>query len=147
MSPVIRKTEDPIGPIGAALGIFKDLSLNERTIMLGLDDFLLLYTDGLSEAFSPEDDLYGEERLQQVLKTVENSSASGILNALEASVNQFMGPLIAADDQTMLAFKRIAWLWKPVVSHPTSPPIYSPIITELPFFTPWYNKKSLKSLK
>jgi len=90
---VIRKPEDPIGPIGAALVILDDLSLKERTIMLGLDDLLLLYTDDL------------------------------------------------ADDRTMPVFKRIAWLSKPVVSHPSSPPIYSPITTELPFLAPWYNKK------
>ncbi len=51
--------------------------LDERTISLGLDDLLLLYTDGLTEAFSPEDDTYGEERLQEVLKTAETSRRAG----------------------------------------------------------------------
>jgi sigma-B regulation protein RsbU (phosphoserine phosphatase) len=91
---------------GAALGIIKDLSIRERTISLGIGDLLLLYTDGLTEAFSPEDDTYGEERLQEVLKATEASQARGVLNALEASVKQFMGPLPAADDLTMLALKR-----------------------------------------
>ena len=102
------KTLESLRRTGAALGIIEDLLISERTISLGLDDLLLLYTDGLTEAFSPEDDTYGEERLQQVLKMAETSPARGVLNALEASVNQFMGPLPAADDLTMLALKRIA---------------------------------------
>ena len=93
---------------GAALGIIQDLSMDERTISLGPGDLLLLYTDGLTEAFSPEGETYGEERLRQVLKAPETSSARAALDALEASVNQFMGSLPAADDLTMLALKRIA---------------------------------------
>ncbi|MGB8212677.1 MAG: GAF domain-containing protein [Anaerolineales bacterium] len=92
---------------GAALGIIEDFKMEERTISLGLDDLLLLYTDGLTEAFSPEDETYGEERLQQVLQSSVTASAHGVLDALEASVNQFMGSLPAADDLTMLALKRI----------------------------------------
>jgi serine phosphatase RsbU (regulator of sigma subunit)/anti-sigma regulatory factor (Ser/Thr protein kinase)/putative methionine-R-sulfoxide reductase with GAF domain len=92
---------------GPALGIIEDLSVEEQTITLGPDDFILLYTDGLTEAFSPEDDIYGEQRLQKLLKTTEMLSARGVLNAIEASVNHFMGPLPAADDLTMLAVKRI----------------------------------------
>jgi serine phosphatase RsbU (regulator of sigma subunit)/putative methionine-R-sulfoxide reductase with GAF domain len=103
-----EKTLESLHRTGAALGIIEDLPMGERTISLGLDDLLLLYTDGLTEAFSPEDDMYGEERLQQVLKMAETSTARGVLDALEASVNQFMNPLPAADDLTMLALKRIA---------------------------------------
>jgi len=102
------KTLETLPRTGAALGIIEDLSIDERTISLGLEDILLLYTDGLTEAFSPDNDIYGEERLQHVLTTMPESSARTLLNALEASVNQFMGSLPAADDLTMLAIKRIA---------------------------------------
>jgi sigma-B regulation protein RsbU (phosphoserine phosphatase) len=93
---------------GAALGVIEDVPMEERTIPLGPGDFLLLYTDGLTEAFSPEDEIYGEERLQQLLKTTKMRSARGVLDAIEASVNRFMGPIPAADDLTMLAVRRIA---------------------------------------
>jgi phosphoserine phosphatase RsbU/P len=92
---------------GAALGIIEDLPMEERIILLGLNDLLLLYTDGLTEAFSPEDEIYGEKRLLKEMKASRRSSAGEVLKTLEASVNQFMGPLPAADDLTMLAIKRI----------------------------------------
>ncbi len=56
---------------GAALGIFENLEMDENTIQLDPDDYLLLYTDGLTEAFSPADDLYGDERLNELLKSTE----------------------------------------------------------------------------
>jgi sigma-B regulation protein RsbU (phosphoserine phosphatase) len=88
------------------LGIIEGLPMDQRTISLGLDDLLLFYTDGLTEAFSPENDTFGEERLQQVLKMAETVSARATLDALEAAVNLFTDPLPAADDLTMLALKR-----------------------------------------
>jgi sigma-B regulation protein RsbU (phosphoserine phosphatase) len=82
--------------------------MNQHTISIGPDDLLFFYTDGLTEAFSPEDVMFGEERLQQALKLADTSSARRVLDALEDSVNQFMDPLPATDDLTMLALKRIA---------------------------------------
>jgi sigma-B regulation protein RsbU (phosphoserine phosphatase) len=102
----MSKTLEILHRTGAALGIIENFSMEERTILLGNDDLLLLYTDGLTEAFSSEDETYGEQRLQDVLKTVVASPAREVLDTLEASVNQFMGPLPSADDLTMLAIKR-----------------------------------------
>jgi sigma-B regulation protein RsbU (phosphoserine phosphatase) len=92
---------------GAALGIIENLSMGERTISLGLDDLLFFYTDGLTEAFSPEETTYGEERLLEVLKSSGSSPVGEVLNTLETSVKQFMSSHPVADDLTMLALKRI----------------------------------------
>jgi len=70
--------------------------------LLAPGDLLFLYTDGLTEAFSPNDDTFGEDRLEQGLKMVGSASTRGVLDALEESVNKFMDPLPAADDLTML---------------------------------------------
>jgi sigma-B regulation protein RsbU (phosphoserine phosphatase) len=102
----VGETLESLRRTGAALGIIEDLSIGERTILLGLEDLLFLYTDGLTEAFSPEDDMYGDGRMLEVLKTAETFPARGVLDTLEASVKQFMGPLPSSDDLTMLALKR-----------------------------------------
>jgi serine phosphatase RsbU (regulator of sigma subunit) len=91
---------------GAALGVFDELQMEEQTIKLGPNDFLLFYTDGLTEAFSPEGDLYGDDRLQELLRGLEAVSAKDILQEIEGSVNQFAGSLEAADDLTMVLCKR-----------------------------------------
>ncbi|HEX7542039.1 MAG TPA: SpoIIE family protein phosphatase, partial [Anaerolineales bacterium] len=101
-----KRTMESLTRTGAALGIIENLPMEDRTIMLEPDDFLLLYTDGLTEAFSPDDETFGDERLRQVLEAAEAATARGLLDVLEASVRQFMGPLPPADDLTMLGVKR-----------------------------------------
>jgi phosphoserine phosphatase RsbU/P len=92
---------------GAALGIIDEYLLEDCTITIDPDDFLLLYTDGMTEAFSAEDETYGDERLQQVLGAAEAATARGLLDILEASVRQFMGPIPPGDDLTLLGVKRM----------------------------------------
>jgi phosphoserine phosphatase RsbU/P len=91
---------------GAALGIIEGLEMEERTISICKGDTLLLYTDGLTEAFSPADEIFGEERVHEVLHSVNSPTARGLLDMLENTVKQFMGPLPPSDDLTMLAVKR-----------------------------------------
>jgi sigma-B regulation protein RsbU (phosphoserine phosphatase) len=103
-----KRTMKSLQRTGAALGIIEDLPMEDCTITLELDDFLLLFTDGLTEAFSPDDETYGEERLKQVLEAAEGVTARDVLDLIEASVKGFMGPLLPADDLTMLGIKRAA---------------------------------------
>jgi serine phosphatase RsbU (regulator of sigma subunit) len=102
------KTLELLHRTGPALGIIEDLSMDQRTITLGREDLLFLYTDGLTEAFSQQGEIFGEERLQLALKLAGTSSTRQVLDAMEASVNKFMDPIPAADDLTMLALKRVA---------------------------------------
>ena len=91
---------------GAALGVIEGMEMDERTIKLGSGDILLLYTDGLTEAFSPADETFGVERLEQVLDPAKIGSLRGLLDLLEGTVLKFMDPLPLADDLTMLAIRR-----------------------------------------
>jgi len=91
---------------GAALGVIEGLLIEERTIQLEPGDGLLLYTDGLTEAFSPQEELFGVERLHQLLQADLGLSAHELLGAIEAAVNDFMGALPPDDDMTMLAVRR-----------------------------------------
>jgi serine phosphatase RsbU (regulator of sigma subunit) len=102
-----KRTMVPLARTGAALGIIENAPMEERTITLAAKDFLLLYTDGLTEAFSPGGEMYGDERLQQVLLAIEANSARGVLDSLEASATQFMGLLPPGDDLTMLGVMRL----------------------------------------
>jgi sigma-B regulation protein RsbU (phosphoserine phosphatase) len=103
-----KRTMTSLRRTGAALGIIEDLLMEDRTIILEHDDFLLLYTDGVTEAFSPEDEAFGEERLEEKLESAEAATARDVLDLLEASVRHFMGPHLPADDLTMLGVKRTA---------------------------------------
>jgi phosphoserine phosphatase RsbU/P len=88
------------------LGIIENLSMEDRKITLGAQDFLLMYTDGLTEAFSPSGDLFGEGRLLKLIKKTKSASVRGLLDGIETSVRHFMDPLPPSDDLTMLGIGR-----------------------------------------
>jgi sigma-B regulation protein RsbU (phosphoserine phosphatase) len=90
----------------AALGVIEGMEIKEKTIPLGFGDTLLLYTDGLTEAFSPDDEIFGVENLEQILSTFNISSTHELLGFLESAVENFIGSLPATDDLTMLAIQR-----------------------------------------
>ncbi len=90
----------------AALGIIEGLQVDERTITLQNGDILLLYTDGLTEAFSPTDELFGDARVFETMRSANVSGVNDLLRLLEEKVDEFMGTLQPSDDLTMLALKR-----------------------------------------
>jgi serine phosphatase RsbU (regulator of sigma subunit)/putative methionine-R-sulfoxide reductase with GAF domain/anti-sigma regulatory factor (Ser/Thr protein kinase) len=91
---------------GMALGVLEDAEMAQAEIALRPGDTLLLYTDGVTEAFSPEGQLFGEGRLIEIVKATIRDSAGSILDAIESAVDTFMNSTIPADDLTLVALKR-----------------------------------------
>jgi len=91
---------------GMALGVVEGTPMEERKIELKHGDGLLLYTDGLSEAFSSDGDLFGEERIITALQAGGKKSAERILQKVEVDLDKFVGEEAQSDDLTMLFVKR-----------------------------------------
>ncbi len=90
-----------------ALGVMEQPLMKQKSILLNEQDLLLLYTDGVTESFSPDGDLFGEERLLSALQNQHAQSAEEVLEAVETCLNHFSDPLPPADDLTMLALKKL----------------------------------------
>jgi serine phosphatase RsbU (regulator of sigma subunit) len=90
-----------------ALGVMEQPHMIQHTVALEPGDSVLFYTDGLTEAFSIEDELYGEARLLKKLQTAQATSADELLAAVEADFHEFTDPLPPADDMTLLAVRRV----------------------------------------
>ena len=90
---------------GMALGVIEGEKIEERSIRLTEGDCLLLYTDGLNESFSPEGDIFGEERIIAALQTGKKKSAERILQGIESELNDFVGDEEQSDDLTMLLLR------------------------------------------
>ena len=88
-----------------ALGVMEQPSIHEQVLSLEHGDTLLLYTDGLTEAFSPDGDLFGETRLVNVLTSFRATSADEVIRAVEDCLNNFVDTNPLADDLTMLAIR------------------------------------------
>ncbi len=87
---------------GLPLGVEESERYTDASIQLEPDDFLLLYTDGISEAFNMSSQLFGFARLDQSL-TARHTTARDVIDNVLNSVNAFAQGRPPADDQTMLA--------------------------------------------
>jgi phosphoserine phosphatase RsbU/P len=65
-------------------------------------DRFLVYTDGISERFNAEGDIYGEKRVLQLLATDSADNPQDVLAAIMADVERFAGERPADDDQALL---------------------------------------------
>jgi serine phosphatase RsbU (regulator of sigma subunit)/putative methionine-R-sulfoxide reductase with GAF domain len=92
---------------GVALGAVEQAPMSECTIHLEQGDFLLLYTDGLTEAFSPGGELFGENRLLDTLQLRDLNSADDLLGVVEDHLHEFIQTMPLGDDLTMLSLRRV----------------------------------------
>ncbi len=75
---------------GVALGVDENQIYAQMSVQLNPGDFILMYTDGLTDAIDPEEQAFGEERLHQSLAKHKLENASDILSGVQADVNQFI---------------------------------------------------------
>jgi sigma-B regulation protein RsbU (phosphoserine phosphatase) len=92
---------------GLPLGIDITASYEERTVKLHSGDFILLYTDGITEAINLTDQEFGIDRLQRVIYELRKCSTEEILSGLETAFNVYSDPSQSFDDITMLAVRRL----------------------------------------
>jgi sigma-B regulation protein RsbU (phosphoserine phosphatase) len=108
--PLIYRSKDDSIEIlpkgGIALGVVPDFNLQEYSIHLEPNDFLVLYTDGVTETFSPEGETYGEERLMAALKKYCNLHSRDLIDAIKNELAEFRksGPI--EDDLTIIVVHR-----------------------------------------
>ena len=116
----------PLRRSGMALGVEENTLITERKIRIKPADFLLLYTDGLTESFAPNGEMYGEGHLIAEIQALVRREAAApqdgtegsepsqparpnaddILNAIEASQQAFTGDAPLADDLTLVVVQR-----------------------------------------
>jgi len=87
---------------GPALGLFDDLQMSEATITLAPGGAIVLYTDGVTEAWHPQrNQEYGVGRLTAAI-TAAPRQAGELLAHVEADLNAFIEDTPQQDDVTIL---------------------------------------------
>jgi phosphoserine phosphatase RsbU/P len=106
---IIRYDEEEIEEMekgGVALGALPDIEIQQKQSRLNPGDCLVLYTDGVTEAFNFQDQMYGEKRLIKVLQSAIRKNAANVLSLLKADLEDFRGNAPLSDDTTILAICR-----------------------------------------
>jgi len=95
-----------IGATGIPVGVFCSAEYDVKRFKLNKNDFLFLYTDGLSEASVNETE-YGTDRIIEYLAKVNGLSAKEIITDVLLKQQTFLGNTKLEDDITVAAIRKI----------------------------------------
>ncbi len=90
---------------GLFLGTFETAKYRQRTLTLEPKDELVLYTDGVNEAFSVNEEEYGNERLEAFLNQHKDLRPRTMVEELRADVALWAQGAEQSDDITILALE------------------------------------------
>jgi sigma-B regulation protein RsbU (phosphoserine phosphatase) len=103
---------------GMALGVLEGNRIEEKEVELYPGDLLILFTDGVTEVFSPTGEMFGDEGLKKIILTgnsrynrdvsdPESGSAQEMLDKIDNAVKDFIQDLPLPDDLTLLILKKL----------------------------------------
>jgi len=108
--PLIRRRDGSVdwlkGSDGLMLGVMPGAKYVTHTLNLEAGDRLVLYTDGVTEAFNATAEAYGEQRLVAEVKACGGGPAAAVVESICRSVSQFAGGAAQSDDITLSV---LAW--------------------------------------
>jgi serine phosphatase RsbU (regulator of sigma subunit)/putative methionine-R-sulfoxide reductase with GAF domain len=106
-----------LGRTGMALGVQTRNRIEENRTVLDPGDYLVMYTDGLTDAFSPDGEPFGEARLWEVVEQSalcqsEKSNyvtltAQDLLQVIGSSLESYTGGAAPTDDLTIVILRNI----------------------------------------
>jgi len=90
------------------LSIVEDFPFEEKTIPLVPGDLMVVFSDGITEAINPNQELFGEGRLADLLQHHRGESAAEIIESIIRGVKQHSAAAPQMDDMTILVVKRLS---------------------------------------
>ncbi|MEA5079271.1 MAG: SpoIIE family protein phosphatase, partial [Anaerolineaceae bacterium] len=100
-SEIFRLNKD-----GIALGVIEEAKYRDQKLTLAHGDSLVLYTDGVTETFSPEGEQFGEDGLIKTLLKVIKAHPNSVLNELDEKLQKFRVSDELSDDVTLILIQR-----------------------------------------
>lgn len=107
--PLVRDAAGKVVTLGRTgdgpLGVTANATFGQHQCEIVRGDFVLLYTDGVTEALNERKKLYGEQRLIEAIRR-SSGRARGVVDAVQADVRAFAGREPPSDDLTLVCFGR-----------------------------------------
>jgi sigma-B regulation protein RsbU (phosphoserine phosphatase) len=101
----ITGEQDWLRPTDMIVGVMPGRPYEAQERRLSPGDVLVLYTDGVTEAFNTDHEMFETERLVEAVCTHATASAQEVVEAIEAAVTAFAGQAPQSDDLTLLVMR------------------------------------------
>ncbi|NDV28797.1 PP2C family protein-serine/threonine phosphatase [Desulfovibrio sp. JC010] len=109
--PYLKRADGTIttleAPANLPIGSIEGIPFETRKITIQSDEILTVFTDGLFEVFDKNGELFGLQRLQNLIGTCAEGNCDEILIHILDSVNNFAKDREGQDDATILCLKRM----------------------------------------
>lgn len=95
-----------LGEGGMILGVMKTIMpYNATTVQLESGDLIIMFTDGISEAMSAENEEFSDVRLEEMVLKFHKHSADEVVKSIKTEVQNFTEGAPQSDDITLMAIK------------------------------------------
>jgi len=91
------------------LGILDEVNYEETQLQLVSGDKVVFYTDGIVEAMNEKEEMFGFDRLVEVVQGARSMSADSLLKEIMDRVNEFVGGAAQHDDLTAIVVNVEEW--------------------------------------
>ena len=106
--PLLRRKTGALEGLGSAnfpVGMFAEAEYQSARVQLDPGDYLVIYTDGVTEASNTRNELYEESRLRSILEGFQGQSVEDLTTAIQAGMKEFTEGAAQSDDVTLLAIQ------------------------------------------
>ncbi|MGH9707598.1 MAG: SpoIIE family protein phosphatase [Candidatus Acidiferrales bacterium] len=106
--PLLRRKSGALEGLGSAnfpVGMFAEAEYQSARVQLDPGDYLVIYTDGVTEASNNRNELYEESRLRTILENFQGQGVDDLTIAIQAGMKEFTEGAAQSDDVTLLAIQ------------------------------------------
>jgi phosphoserine phosphatase RsbU/P len=109
LSPILLRSGElqMLESTGTVVGAFPTARYEERTVPLEHGDLLVAYTDGIVEPENAYGEMFGEDRLKELVSKYAHADSSELIAQTMEAVNEWTGAGELQDDMTMVVVRRI----------------------------------------
>jgi sigma-B regulation protein RsbU (phosphoserine phosphatase) len=105
---LLSTTRDPtrLKTGGIPLGMINEFTFEEESLLLNKGDAIVIYSDGVSEAMTEDEEMFGEKRIADVINGHREASPSQLIDHVVEAVKQFTSGYPQTDDITVVVISR-----------------------------------------
>jgi sigma-B regulation protein RsbU (phosphoserine phosphatase) len=107
--PLLVRVDGSLEPLrvrGMVLGVTADIEPELAQTQLGPGDGLVYYTDGVTEVFNADADIFGLTRLKRLVREYWPAGPQALVSAIRQAVHDFSATTQPSDDFTLVILRR-----------------------------------------